>query len=306
LKDITEGEARSFEYMSSNGEKLTAWIILPVGYEKGRRYPVLTEVYAGSRYGAQKPYSSNIAHASPLNMQIPASHGFAVLLPSMPLKPEGDVEDPMLRLTEGVLPALDEAIRLGYADPDRLFVMGQSFGGFSTYGLVTQTTRFKAAVSLAGLSDFISLYGQFDARMRYDAHPEENLFMQGLFESAQTGMGNPPWKDLGRYIRNSPVFFVDRVQTPIMIVQGDLDYVAVQQGEEFFTSLFRQGKRAEFVRYWGEGHVLESPANIRDMWTRIYAWLDEFGDIARDGAGNMVFDGDRVKKRGAAAAKPGG
>jgi len=64
--------------------------------------------------------------------------------------------------------------------------------------------------------------------------------------------------------------------TFMKIMQGDLDYVALQQGEEFFTSLYRQGKRAEFVRYWGEGHVLESPANIRDMWRRIFAWFDQF------------------------------
>src|SRR4029077_4664374 len=158
---------------------------LPVGYRAGKRYPVITWVYAGYMYRPQRPWIANVAEASPLSMQIPAAHGYAILLPSMPLKPEGEVEDPMLRLTEGVLPALDKAVELGIADPDRLFVMGQSFGGFSTYGLVTQTTRFKAAVSLAGLSDFISLYGQFDARMRYDAHPEDNLFMQALFDSSQ-------------------------------------------------------------------------------------------------------------------------
>jgi hypothetical protein len=88
-----------------------------------------------------------------------------------------------------------------------------------------------------------------------------------------------------------------------MIVQGDLDYVAIQQGEEFFNSLYRQGKRAEFVRYWGEGHVLESPANIRDMWRRIEAWLDAAGDLARDGDGRFVFDGDRVKGSGTKPAK---
>ena len=70
----------------------------------------------------------------------------------------------MLSLTKGVLPAVDKAMELGIADPKRLFVMGQSFGRFRTYGLVTQTTRFQAAVSLAGLSDFVSLYAQFDAR----------------------------------------------------------------------------------------------------------------------------------------------
>jgi dipeptidyl aminopeptidase/acylaminoacyl peptidase len=175
-----------------------------------------------------------------------------------------------------VLPAVDKAIEMGIADPKRLFVMGQSFGGFSTYGLVTQTNRFTAAVSLAGLSNLISLYSQFDARVRYTDNPQENLFQASLSEGGQIAMGSPPWKDLGRYIRNSPIFFVDRVQTPLMIIQGDMDYVAMQQGEEFFMSLYRQGKRASFVRYWGEGHVLESPANIRDMWNRVFAWFDEF------------------------------
>jgi len=184
-----------------------------------------------------------------------------------------------------VIPAVDKVIEMGIADPNRLFLMGQSFGGFSTYGLVTQTQRFKAAVSLAGLSDLISLYGQFDARVRYTEYPQEDLFMAALMESAQSRMGNPPWKDLGRYIRNSPIFYVDRVQTPLMIIQGDMDYVAMQQGEEFFTSLYRQGKRAKFVRYWGEGHVLESPANIRDMWNQIFAWFDEFSKEEQPGTG---------------------
>ncbi len=306
LAGIEEGKLEKIEYTSLNGKKLSGWILLPVGYEKGKRYPTITWVYAGAVYGEKTPYLANAAHASSLNMQIPAAHGFAVLMPSMPMNEEGEVDEPMLRLPEGVLPAVEKAVDLGIADPDRVFVMGQSFGGFSTYGLVTQTQRFKAAVSLAGLSDFISLYTQFDARMRYEEFPHENLFMAGLFESAQTAMGSPPWKDLGRYMRNSPIFYVERVQTPVMIIQGDLDYVAIQQGEEFFTSLYRQGKRAEFVRYWGEGHVLESPANIRDMWARIYAWLDEHGDIARDGQGNLVFDpeGDRVRSRAPKDAAP--
>jgi len=194
----------------------------------------------------------------------------------MPLAPEGAADDPMLRFPEGVLPAVDKLIEMGVADPDRLFLMGQSFGGYSTYGLVTQTQRFKAAISLAGLSNLISLYAQFDARRRYTGNPQENLFSMALAEGAQGRMGNPPWKDLGRYIRNSPIFYVDRVKTPILIIQGDVDYVAMQQGEEFFTSLYRQGKRAKFVRYWGEGHALQSPANIRDMWKQIFAWMEEF------------------------------
>jgi len=282
LQNIEEAQFKSFEYTSLNGEKLRAYYMVPPGYEAGKRYPVVTWVYAGSVYGKRPPlYRGSINSSLSLNLQIPAARGYVVLLPSMPLAPEGLTDDPMLRLPEGVLPAVDKLVEMGVADPGRLFLMGQSFGGFSTYGLVTQTQRFQAAISLAGLSDLISLYSQFDARERYTSNPQQNLFQMALTESAQIHMGNPPWKDLGRYIRNSPIFYVDRLQTPIMIIQGDVDYVAMQQGEEFFNSLYRQGKRAEFVRYWGEGHVLESPANIRDMWKRIFAWLEEFSAPTR-------------------------
>jgi dipeptidyl aminopeptidase/acylaminoacyl peptidase len=277
LTDIVDGKPQMIEYVSLDGEKLKAWLLLPYNYEQGHRYPTVTWVYVGSVAKDSPSVLDDITFFSPLNLQIFSSRGYAVLIPSMPLKPEGDVDDPMLRLMNGVIPAVDKGIDAGIIDPDRLFVMGQSFGGFSTYGLITQTNRFKAAVSLAGLSDLISLYGQFDARQRYGAYPHEDLFMEALTEGGQVLMGSPPWKDLGRYIRNSPIFFVDRVQTPILIIQGDLDYVAMQQGEEFFKSLYRQGKRARFVRYWGEDHVFTSPANVRDMWQQIFAWFDGFG-----------------------------
>jgi dipeptidyl aminopeptidase/acylaminoacyl peptidase len=272
LRNIADGKLRSIDYTSLDGEKLKAWIILPSNFRQGERYPMVTWVYAGSVATDIPPVTSDISFYNALNLQIPAAHGYAVLIPSMPLKPEGEIDDPMLRLPNGVLPAVEKAIELGIADPDRLFLMGQSWGGFSTYGLVTQTNRFKAAVSLAGLSDLISLYGQFDARQRYTHFPQEDLFMDALLELR---MGSPPWKDLGRYLRNNPILYVDRVQTPVLIIQGDLDYVAIQQGEEFFKALYRQGKRARFVRYWGEGHVLTSPANIRDMWKEIFSWFDE-------------------------------
>ena len=278
LRQVAEGKFKLIEYTSLNGEKLKAWIILPVGYEAGKRYPLLTWVYAGSMNTDAPPssfYRLGTAHA--LSMQIPAANGYAVLIPSMPLDPEGEPDDPMLRLPEGVLPAVDKSIELGIADPERLFVMGQSFGGFSTYGLVTLTNRFDAAVALAGLSNLTSLYGVFDARGRYSDHPHENLFTMTLSEGGQIRMGGAPWEDATRYLRNSPIFYVDRVETPLMIMQGDMDYVAMQQGEEFFMSLYRQGKRADFVRYWGEGHVLQSPANIVDFWQRIFAWFEEFG-----------------------------
>ncbi|HEY5757748.1 MAG TPA: prolyl oligopeptidase family serine peptidase [Steroidobacter sp.] len=276
LRDITRPEQRSFEYTSLDGEKLRGWLLLPVGYTPGHRYPLITSVYAGAVFSEVPPGSLRFGQSlNPYSPQIWAARGYAVLMPSMPLNPWGNPDDPMLRLPNGVLPAVDKVVELGIADPRRLFVMGASFGGFSTYGLVTQTKRFAAGVSLAGLSDLISLYGQFDARMRYSDYPQDHLGSMQKAESGQTGMGAPPWADLNRYLRNSPLFSVDRVQTPLMIVQGDMDYVALQQGEEFFNALYRQGKRARFVRYWGEGHAIRSPANARDLVDRIDAWFQE-------------------------------
>ncbi len=276
LREIQPGILRQIEYTSLDGEELTAQLILPPNYDSERTYSVIVDVYPGWVISPTPHPSHQLNFLSPFNFQLVAARGYVFLQPSIPLKPEGEADDPMLKLLKGVLPPVEKAIALGIADPERLFLMGQSFGGYAVYGLITQTHRFKAAVSLAGLANLVSLYGAFDPRFRYRENAHEDFFAGALMESGQTAMGNPPWKDLGRYLRNSPIFAVDRVQTPLMIIQGDLDYVPIQQGEEFFASLYRQGKRADFVRYWGEGHVLASPANIKDMWERIFAWFEEF------------------------------
>lgn len=279
LREVAEASSRKLEYRSLDGDPLTAWMLLPIGYEEGRQYPVVTWVYAGSMANPERPTTlADLNNPHPLNLQLLTARGYVVLLPSMPLTPTGTPSDPYLDLTKGVLPAIDKLIDLGIADPDRLAVMGQSYGGYSTFGLITQTDRFAAAVSLAGVSDLVSLYGQFDARRRYADFAHEHLFGMSLSERGQLRLGSPPWVDLQRYIRNSPITYVERVNTPLLITQGDLDYVPLQQGEVFFQALHRQGKRAKFVRYWGEGHVLASPANIVDMWNHVFTWLEEHLD----------------------------
>jgi dipeptidyl aminopeptidase/acylaminoacyl peptidase len=280
LRDIAPGECRRIEYRSLDGEALGAWLILPPDYQEGRRYPVITWVYPGSIAGPTPRYLNDISLSNALNLQIPAAQGYVILCPSMPLAPEGQPDDPMLRLPNGVLPAVERVVELGIADPERIFLMGQSYGGYATYGLITQTQRFKAAVALAGFCNLVSLYGTLDARSRYDDTAHEDQFMPASLESAWCCMGGAPWQDLGRYIRNSPIFQVDRVKTPLLIIQGDMDYVALQQGEEFFRALQRRGVHTRFVRYWGEGHVLQGPANIRDMWRQILAWLEEQSQTA--------------------------
>jgi dipeptidyl aminopeptidase/acylaminoacyl peptidase len=304
LREIAEGQSREIKYRGLDGSDLEAWVLLPPDYQQGKRYPLVTWVYPGSIAGETPEPLTWLNFSQVFNMQLLAAHGYAVLFPSMPVK--HDASDPYMDLTIGVLPALDKLIEMGIADPMRLGVMGQSWGGYSTYGLITQTNRFQVAVASAAASDLVSDYGIFDARFRYTSFPHENLSSMSYLEtSSLVRMGNPPWKDWARYLRNSPLFYVDRVETPLMIIHGDMDYVPIQQAEEFFSALYRQNKRARFVRYWGEGHFPSSPANIRDLWYRVFAWFDEYLDIARDSSGSLIFDGDRVKSRGGApATKP--
>jgi dipeptidyl aminopeptidase/acylaminoacyl peptidase len=90
-------------------------------------------------------------------------------------------------------------------------------------------------------------------------------------------LGDPPWVDPERALKNSPITVIDRVETPLLILHGDVDYIPIQQAEEVFTSLSRLGKRVRFVRYWGESHgVGDSPANVRDRWKQIFLWFDTY------------------------------
>ena len=95
------------------------------------------------------------------------------------------------------------------------------------------------------------------------------------FEKGVYQFGMPPWSARGLYEVNSPISYVDKVETPVMLVQGKLDFVPIQQGEEYFTALYRRGKRAEFVRYQGEWHTISNHENVLDFWKRVENWLAE-------------------------------
>src|SRR6185436_12569588 len=100
-------------------------------------------------YGDDSPESAHLnmrITSAVNNLQLLAARGYAVLLPSMPIRTTDGVGDPYMDLTNGVLPAIDKVIEMGVADPKRLGVAGMSYGGFSTFGLITQTNRFQAAV----------------------------------------------------------------------------------------------------------------------------------------------------------------
>jgi dipeptidyl aminopeptidase/acylaminoacyl peptidase len=179
----------------------------------------------------------------------------------------------MMTVTDGVLPAIDKAVALGYADPARLGIMGYSYGAYTAAAILTQTHRFQAAVVGDGFYDLFSNYGEFPAKGK----KYYSGFTPGecLSEGGQTNMRLPPWEDPTTYLRNSPLFSAQKIDTPLLIYHGDSDSsVAVVQAEELFTALQRQGKTVTFLRYWGEDHYAWGPGDSLDVWSHIFKWFD--------------------------------
>jgi dipeptidyl aminopeptidase/acylaminoacyl peptidase len=269
LQRIAEGAYREFEYTSLDGETLKGEVILPINYDPAKRYPLICWVYMG-RVQHERNDLSKISTLNPYNLQALAAKGYAVLFPSMP----GTFDD-YDKLLSGVLPAVDKVVQMGIADPQRVGVMGQSNGGFSTYGIITQSNRFKAAVAIAGMTDWSSIALEFEPPVIQRETIETGVTQGRLPFLEAVDKYGLPWSSRA-YVKNSPITYVDRVQTPLLQLHGDLDGVPVQQAQEFFTALQRLGKRAEFVMYFGDGHVLHSSANIVDAWNRIFNWFDEY------------------------------
>jgi dipeptidyl aminopeptidase/acylaminoacyl peptidase len=256
------GQARLIKWLSDDGMDLKGALLLPAGYEVGRRYPLVVWVYGGGLESARYDRFGFVSDG-PLNMQLLATRGYAVLAPDSP-QHEGTS---MLDLVKTVLPGVNTLVEMGIADPDRLALIGQSNGGYSVLGLIVQTHRFKVAVEIDGMGDLIGHYGQMD---------QSGAAFGASLEHDQNGIGGSVWEFRQRYIENSPVFYLDRVDTPLLIVHGGSDStVAPFLGDEIFVDLRRLGKEVEYAKYEGEGHspLYWSYANQDDFCHRVIAWL---------------------------------
>ena len=254
------GAARLVEWRSLDGQLLHGALLLPAGYREGQRYPLIVGVYGGSNLSEHIKYFG-LEGDGVFNQQLFATRGYAVLFPDAPL----DYADPLAGLAKTVLPGVDRVIDLGIADPERLGLWGHSYGGFCTLALIVQTARFKAAVAADGFGDQTGRYGQ--------------MLRSGASNGAGglEGLGVAPWQQPQRYIENSPVFYLNRVETPLLLVHGEED-VAVKSflSDEVFTMLRGLGKEVEYVTYAGEGHspVDWSYANQLDVAQRLVDWFD--------------------------------
>lgn len=302
-------EQRLITYKDSQGKPRRAVLTFPYGFKKGQKVPVVLisdTSYTHERTPSKFELRSSTEWITWFDGGL-ATAGYALLWAEMPVDEMGRGRDgtstnreDILSYTKGILPAVEAVVGLGVADPERVFLYGASSMGFGVFGLVTQTDRFTAAIAQAPHRvdlTLTALYPSSGYINRYSDNPFPSSWI-GAFRN-----GLPFWRDGDFLRRNSPIHYVDRVQTPLMIIHGDLDERPLLNSELFFGALAQQRKPAELVRYFGEGHQFRTPANIRDNMQRILAWFDQWGDIARDTSGNILYGtGGNVKSRNGAPA----
>ncbi len=249
------------DYKSAKGDKLQAALFLPANYEKGKKYPTLVYYYEKvsqqlNRY--QQP------SANGFNKSVYTSNGYAVLMPDIVYK----VNDPGMSAVWCVLPAIDAAVASGVVDRSKIGLQGHSWGGYQTAFLVTQAD-FAAAVAGAPLTNMISMYSSI-----YFNTGSAN---QPIFESSQGRFKGGYWDNLEAYQRNSPVYYADKVKTPLMILHNDKDGAVVwNQGIEYYNTLRRLKKTVIMLQYVGENHGLAKSANRKDYTMRMREFFDHY------------------------------
>jgi dipeptidyl aminopeptidase/acylaminoacyl peptidase len=255
------GMSRLVEWRTSEGQMLRGALLLPPTGGGEQKLPLVIRVYSGE--------SSNALHrfgtGEPSNALL-AGLGYAVLSPDLP----PGRRDLMRRWTGMVLPAVDHLIRLGIVDSGRVGLIGESFGGYQVLSLLTQTTRFGAAVAISADVNLTSSYGTLtDAGGSASISAFED-------EGGQVYLGGSPWARRESYIENSPLFYLDRVQTPVLLVAGTAHASDPYEAKQAFTALRRLGRRVELRLYVGEGHGTGywSRANLLDLYRRVVAWFD--------------------------------
>jgi len=259
------GETRRIEWQTLNGQTAHGALLLPAGYTAGKRYPLIVYQYPGgmwSTYG--NLFGLSVFASAVENWQFFATRGYAVLMPDVPARPESYMKD----IAAAVLPGVDKVIELGICDPERVGVTGQSNGGYGVLSLIVQTNRFKAAVDRMGPGNLISQYTQMS----------ENGTSVYTGEMVQRTAGSL-WEKREKFIENSPIFYFDRVQTPLLIIQGTADQqVMAARSDEVFVSLRFLGKEVEYARYAGEPHGVSewSFPNQVDYLNRVIAWFDRW------------------------------
>jgi dipeptidyl aminopeptidase/acylaminoacyl peptidase len=255
------GEMKSLHWMN-DGMRIQGWLMYPKDYDPSQRYPMVVVAHGGPAAAARAQWPGPFFNTYALS-----AHGYFVLEPNPRGSygqgekfTQGNVKDFGYGDFRDILAGVDEVLKTLPVDNNRVGITGWSYGGYMTMWAITQTHRFRAAVAGAGLSNWLSYYGENDI----------DEWMVPYF-------GASVYDDPKIYAKSSPMDFIRNVKTPTLVLVGERDgEVPEPQSREFWHALKTLGVDTQFVVYAGEGHAIRQPDHRRDIMERMVAWFDHY------------------------------
>jgi len=257
------GHSELVEYKNSLGQRLQGALYYPAGYEPGKKYPMI--VYLYEKLSDQLHSYSPLSERRYYDPTAFTSHGYFLLMPDIVFRPR----EPGVSVADCVAAAVKKVLLSGSIDEKKVGVIGHSWGGFDSTYLATHTSIFAAAIAGAPITDLVSNYGNH--------HWSSGIAETDHIETGQQRMQVPLWEDLPAYIRNSAVFNVQNMTTPLLIEVGDSDgTVFFHQGVELYNIARRAKKEVVMIVYSGEDHGLHKRQDQIDYQHRIFAWFGHY------------------------------
>ena len=257
------GTSEVVPFKNADGVALTAALYKPENFDAHKKYPMMVYIY--EKLTQNVNHFVNPAPGTSINITFYVSNGYLVLTPDI-VYTTGYPGQSALKC---VLPAIQAVVDRGIVDEKAIGIQGHSWGGYQIAYMVTQTNRFRAVAAGAPVVNMIAAYDG----IRWGT----GLPRQFQYERTQSRIGGSIWQYPTRFIENSPIFWMDRVQTPVMILQNDGDdAVPWYQGVEFFLALRRLGKEAYLFNYNGQPHGLRSRPDQKDYTIRLQQYFDHY------------------------------
>ncbi|MFN3343184.1 MAG: alpha/beta hydrolase family protein [Flavobacteriales bacterium] len=258
------GTVRLTNWKTPKGRQLDGLLYLPEDFDSTKKYPLLVyfyEKYADDIHNYYSPRPS----ASIINPSEYCSNGYVVFIPDILYNEGTPGEDAY----DCIISGTNHIVSKGFINKERMGLQGQSWGGYQTAYLVTQTNMYRAAMAGAPVSNMTSAYGG----IRWGT----GLSRTFQYEKGQSRLGVTLWEDRERYIKNSPLFFADKVNTPLLIMHNDRDgAVPWYQGIEYFNALRRLDKPVWMLNYNDDDHNLTRRANQKDLSIRMRQFFDHY------------------------------
>lgn len=264
LGDVALTHTELVEYLDVDGNTLYGILYYPINYEAGQVYPLVAEIY--------EQFFDNGFNE---NMNLITAQGWFGFRPSVRFE-EGYPGEAWLKAVPN---AINRLIERGLVDEGKVGVYGQSYGGYATNLLITQTDRFAAAANVSGKVNIISFLGD---------SPKITTRNYAAAEVGQDRIGATLWEQPHKYVEHSAVMFADRIKTPLLMLSGEGDWnVPATNQREMYYALRRLGKEVVWVHYTAGGHGAGRSSTAEDFvdhWQRMFEWFAEHFDDSGEGS----------------------